>query len=116
MFLTACGGGGGGGGSTPPVTTPDLAPSSISNHTMTFADPDQPSVKMSYTFDGTTYTSPSGDSGSFTYAKTSGTTTKAGLQLASSFSQTLTYQLTFTSAAGGTYTDQNAKSGSFTYQ
>lgn len=117
LFLAGCGGGGGGGGSTtPPVTVADLAPSSITNHTLTFADPDQPSVKMSYTFDGSTYTSPSGDSGSYTYSKTSGSTTKAQLQLSSSFSQMLTYQLTFTTASGGTYTDQSAKSGTFTYQ
>lgn len=117
MFLTACGGGGGGGSSPPPpVTVPDLAPSSITNHTLTFADPDQATVKMSYTFDGTNYTSPSGDSGSYTYGKTSGTTTKAQLKLVSVFSQTLTYDMTFTSSAGGSYTDQNAKTGTFTYQ
>lgn len=116
QFVTGCGGGGGGGSSAPVIPVPDLAPSSIINRTITITDPDQAQVQTKYTFDISTYTSPSGDSGSYSYNKVSGSTTQARLQLVSLFAPVLNYQLTFTSSAGGTYIDQSSKSGSFTIQ
>jgi hypothetical protein len=92
-----------------------LAPASISGKTFKIADPDQPEIRRSFVFEAATYTSPSGDSGSYTYAKTAGTTTQARLQITSAFSAALTYQLTFTSTTGGTYVDQSTKTGTFTY-
>jgi hypothetical protein len=115
QFMTGCGGGGG-GSSAPVVIVPDLAPSSIINRTITITDPDQAQVQTKYTFDVSTYSSPSSDSGSYSYTKVSGSTTQARLQLVSLFAPVLNYQLTFTSAAGGTYIDQSSKSGSFTIQ
>jgi len=45
-----------------------------------------------------------------------GTTTQATLKIVSSFSPALTYNLTFTSATGGTYINQVSQTGTFTYQ
>ncbi|QYM78926.1 hypothetical protein K0B96_16725 [Horticoccus luteus] len=118
MFVAACGGGGGGGGTppTPPPPVPDLAPASIANHTIVIADPDQPTVTSTYAFSASTYTSPGGDSGTYSYGKVAGTTTQAQLQIASTFNPVRTYTLTFTSSAGGTYVDQVGKHGTFQYQ
>lgn len=118
LCFAACGGGGGGGGSpvvTPPPV-PDLAPATVEGRTLVFTDPDQPTVKTTYAFTATTFSSPGGDSGSFTYAKVANTTTQAKLQIASVFVPARSYQLTFTSSSGGTYVDQVGKSGTFTIQ
>lgn len=98
------------------VTVPDLAPSSIINRTITITDPDQSQIQTKYTFDVSTYNSPSGDSGSYSYTKVNGSTTQARLQLISLFAPVLNYQLNFTSSAGGTYVDQSSKTGSFVIQ
>jgi hypothetical protein len=95
---------------------PDLAPSTIEGRTLVFTDPDQPTVKNTYSFTATTFSSPGGDSGSYTYAKIANTTTQARLQLSSVFVPARTYQLTFTSSSGGTYVDQVGKSSTFTIQ
>ena len=116
MFaLTGCGGGGGGSTPTPPVT-PDLAPTSINGHSIVITDPDQTQITTTYKFDSATYSSPGGDSGNYTWSKTSGSTTKGTLQLTSVFTSTKTFNLTFTSSTGGTYVDQSNKNGTFTYQ
>lgn len=83
---------------------------------MVFTDPDQSQVTTTYKFDTTTYSSPSGDSGNYTWSKTSGTTTQGTLQLVSVFTSTKTYKLTYTTSTGGTYVDQSNKTGNFTYQ
>jgi hypothetical protein len=119
QFVTACGGGGGsggGGGGAPAPNVPDLAPASIITRSMTITDPDQSAIRTTYTFDVSTYTSPSGDSGAYSYTKTTGSTTQARLQLVSQFAPVLNYNLTFTSSNGGTYVDQSGKSGPFTLQ
>jgi len=118
LFSTlAFSGCGGGGGTTPtPPVTPDLAPSSISSHQIVITDPDQSQVTTTYKFDTTTYSTPTGDSGNYTWTKTSGSTTQGTLQLLSVFTSTKTYKLTFTTSTGGTYVDQSNKSGNFTYQ
>lgn len=117
LVFGGCGGGGGGGSPviTPPAV-PDLAPASIFGKTLVFVDPDQPSVKTTYAFSASTYSTPTGDSGSYSYAKVANTTTQATLQLVSSFVPARSYQLTFTSSNGGTYVDQVGKSGTFTIQ
>jgi hypothetical protein len=114
--VTAAGCGGGGGSSPAPVAPNNLAPSSISGHTLTFVDPDQSQFTTAYVFSSATYTSPNGDSGSYTYAPVTSTTTQATLKLVSTFSPALTYNLTFTSSSGGTYVNQVSKSGTFTIQ
>ena len=117
LVLTGCGGGGGGGSPpSPPPPVPDLAPASIVGKTIVFIDPDQPSVKTTYVFSASTYSTPSGDSGSYTYAKVANTTTKATLQIVSAFVPARSYQLTFTSSSGGTYVDQVGKSSTFAIQ
>jgi hypothetical protein len=97
-------------------TVPDLAPSSIAGHKLTFTDPDQSSVTTTYSFDSINFSTQSGDSGSYSYSKVAGTTTKSNLQLVSVFTSTKTYQLTFTTSTGGTYVDQSNKTANFTYQ
>ena len=114
-LLLLAGGCGGGGGSPAPVSTPNLAPSSVSGHSMMFTDPDQPQITTTYTFTASAYTSPTGDSGSYTYSTVAGTTNQASLQVVSVFSTTASYSLTFTSYTGGTYRDALGKSGNFTY-
>lgn len=117
LLVAACGGGGGGGTPpSPPPVVPDLAPASIANRTIILVDPDQPTIKSTYVFGASTYTSPGGDSGSYSYGKVAGTTTQAQLQIASTFNPARTYTLTFTSSAGGTYVDQIGKSGTFQIQ
>ena len=115
FLLAACGGGGGGSGGGAPSAGPQLAPSSIAGRTLTFVDPDTPAVTQAFSYSSTTYTSAGGDAGSYTYGKTGGTSDQARLQMVSSFSATLTYQLTFTSTLGGTYIDLNtSKTSTFT--
>lgn len=117
MFVAACGGGGGGSSPPPPLpVVPDLAPSTIANRTIILTDPDQPTIKSTYVFGASTYTSPGGDSGSYSYSKVAGTTTQAQLQIASTFNPVRTYTLTFTSSSGGTYVDQIGKSATFQIQ
>jgi len=114
LAATGCG-----GGSSPapaPAVSNNLAPNSISGHTMVFVDPEQSQFSTTFVFTGGNYTSPSGDSGSFTYVPVTGTTTQATLKIVSSFSPALTYNLTFTSASGGTYINQTSQTGTFTYQ
>ena len=98
------------------MTVPDLAPATIISKTIVITDPDQPQIRNTYTFDVSTYTSPSGDSGAYTYSKVTGSTVAARLQLVSQFAPVLNYTLTYTSSAGGTYVDQSGKSGTFTIQ
>lgn len=115
LLLTGCGGGG--GAPTPPPAPPaDLAPASISGRSLTFTDPDQGSVRTTYTFSGNTFTAPNSNSGTYTYTKIAGTTTQATLVINSSFAPPLTYTLTFSSSGGGTYVDQVGKSSTFTIQ
>lgn len=121
QFVIGCGGGGGGGGTssgggTPVVPVPDLAPASIITKTIVITDPDQSTLKFTYTFDVSTYTSPSGDSGAYTWTKVTGSTTQTRLQLVSQFAPVLNYTMNFTSSAGGTYSDQSGKTGTFTIQ
>ena len=118
QFFTACGGGGGsgGGGGAPAPNVPDLAPASIITRSMTITDSDQSAIRTTYTFDLSTYTSPSGDSGAYSSTKTTGSTTQVRLHLVSQFAPVLNYNLTFTSTSGGTYVDQSGKSGPFTLQ
>jgi hypothetical protein len=111
IFFSGCGGG---SSSQPPA--PNLAPSSISGKTITVVDPDQSQFTTAYVFTAANYTSPSGDSGSYTYVTVTNTTTQATLKIASSFSPALTYNLTFTSSSGGTYVNQVGKSSTFTIQ
>lgn len=108
MTVLTSGCGGGGGGSN------NLAPSSLDGKTLTFQDPDIPANRTSYSFTGANYSSPGGDSGTFTYAR-SATVHQATLQLNSVAATTLHYQLTFTSHSGGTYLDTDtAKTSTFT--
>ncbi len=83
---------------------------------MVFTDPDQSQITTTCKFDTTTYSTPTGDSGNYSWAKTAGTTTQGTLQLMSVFAPAKTYKLTFTSSTGGTYVDQSNKTANFTYQ
>jgi len=115
--LTGCGGGGGGvpqGGNTAQVN--NLAPTSISGRTLTFTDPDQSQFQTVYVFQTSGYTSPNGDSGTYTYQQTPSVVNQASLHLNSSFSPPLTYTLTFNNFNGGNYVDQVGKTGPFTMQ
>jgi hypothetical protein len=107
LLFAACGG----GGSTPST---DLAPVSIASRTIVVQDPTQSAVTTTYTFTTSNYTSPTGDTGTYTYAKIGGTTTQATLHVNSSVTVPLTYVLTFTSTSGGTYVDQSSASSTFT--
>lgn len=109
--LALCAGCGGGGGGTP-----DLAPANVTSRTLVVADPNLPGVSTTFVFAATAYTSPGGDSGTYTYAKIPNTTTQATLAVNSSFQPARSYTLTFTSAGGGTYVDQLAHSSTFTIQ
>jgi hypothetical protein len=114
FFITGCGGGGGGGSTTPTPET-NFAPTTINGKTLVFQDPDIAGVTTTYTFTTANYTTTSGDSGSYTYARNESVRHTATLQIASSFAPVLNYQLTFTSTAGGTYTDTaTTKSSTFT--
>ena len=112
--LTGCGGSTSQGGGTSPVY--NLAPASISGRTLTFTDPDQAQFQTVYVFQAATYTSPNGDSGTYTYQQTPGVINQASLHLVSSFSPALTYTLTFNNYNGGNYVDQVGKTGPFTMQ
>jgi len=107
FLLAGCGGGG------KPFT--DLAPLAISGHTIVIQDPVQPTVQTTYTFSASTYTATGGDSGTYSYAKIAGTTTKANLVITSSFNPALSFVLTFTTTGGGTYVDQSSATSTFTY-
>ena len=111
--ITGCGGGG--GGDATPAPEPNFAPTTINARTLVFQDPDIAGVTTTYTFTTGNYTTTAGDSGSYTYARNESVRHTATLQIASSFSPVLNYQLTFTSTAGGTYTDTaTSKSSTFT--
>ena len=113
-LLVGCGGGGGGAA---PVYGPiDLAPSSLQGHTLTFTDPDQSQFTTVYVFSATTYTSPSGDSGTYTYTQSATTNNQGTVNIVSAFSPALTYTLKYTSSTGGTYVNQVSATGTFTMQ
>ena len=119
VALLAVGGCGGGGGSAAPAPvyppTPTFALTTLNNHWLDFTDPDQASVVTRYAFAGTTYTSPSGDSGTYTYTLVNnGVTNQATLQIVSSFQPAVTFNVTFTTTTTGTYTDSVGKSSTFT--
>jgi hypothetical protein len=114
VALTA--GCGGGGGTATPVAPTNFAPVSLDSHTLIFTDPDQSQFTTTDVFSQSTYASPSGDSGSYTYSQTAGVLNKAMLNLVSSFSPALTYNLTYTSPSGGTYVNQSSETGTFTMQ
>jgi hypothetical protein len=107
-----------GGGSSPPVSYPviDLAPGSLSGHTLTFTDPDQPQFTTTYVFSASTYTSPSGDSGTYTYVQSVTTNNQGTVNIVSAFSPALTYTLKYTASTGGTYVNQVSATGTFTMQ
>ncbi|HEY0944745.1 MAG TPA: hypothetical protein VGD81_05740 [Opitutaceae bacterium] len=110
--LTGCGGGGGGGSPTPET---NFAPASINGRTLVFQDPDITGVSTTYTFTAANYTTTGGDSGGYTYTRNEAVRHTATLQIASSFSPVLNYQLTFTSTAGGTFLDTaSSKTSTFT--
>jgi hypothetical protein len=116
-LLAGCGGGNSGspagiGG----VTPNNYAPLAISGRTFTFTDPDQPQFTTVYVFSVTTYTSPSGDSGTYTYSQTSGVLNQGVVHIVSSFSPALTDTMTFTSYSAGTYVDTVGKTSTFTMQ
>ena len=121
-IVSLCGcGGGGGGGATPtqvnPAADPNLAPAVLTGLTLTFQDPDITSLQTSYTFTASDFTTPRGDSGSYTYSRVLPVLpiNQATLQLNSSFATVLHYDLTFTSKSTGTYFDSStSKTSTFT--
>ncbi|CAM2894471.1 hypothetical protein [Rariglobus hedericola] len=108
-LLVGCGGG---------SNKTDPAPSSLNGRTITFRDAIV-AANTAYTYTGSvsgTYSSTDiGDTGTFTYTKTMGTTDKAVLQMTSTvFLSTTTYNLTFASGSGGSYSDDLPSNGTFT--
>jgi hypothetical protein len=108
----------GGGGTNYPASaaTTNLAPQVIAGHTFIFTDPHQSQVTTTYVFSITTYTSPSGDSGTYTYLQSATTQNQGTVHIVSSFSPALTYTLTYTTYLSGTYVDQVGNTGPFTMQ
>ncbi len=113
LLLGGCGGNSGGAVYGLPS---QLAPTSLAGHTLNFVDPNQSQFTTTYVFATGTYTSPSGDSGTYTYQVSSSNTNQATVNIVSAFVPAITDTLTFTSGTGGTFVNQVAASGTFTMQ
>jgi hypothetical protein len=113
FLLSGCGGNSSGAAYGSPAL---LAPSSLAGHTLIFVDPNQTQFSTTYVFATGTYTSPSGDSGTYTYQVASSNANQATVNIVSAFVPAITDTLTFTSGTGGTFVNQVAASGTFTMQ